>query len=260
MVAKMQKTVLLTFDTEEFDLVRDKPIFNVTYNGIEKVLTLLDKHKIKSTFFITGIFAKSNKNLVKKISKKHEIASHGYSHKRDYKLLNSKSIYEDLNKTNNIINKITNKKVIGYRSPRFRGTDLNILKKLGFKYDSSINPILIPGRYNYLFHKRKIKSEKGIVIIPISASPLFWFAFKNLSLNYSKFITKLCLLDQDFVHLVFHPWEFVDIKDYKIPFIYKLNNGDILLRKLDLYITWCKNSNMEFSTIRDYLISRNYIK
>ena len=159
MVVKMQKTVLLTFDTEEFDVFKE-PIFDVTSDGAEKVLDLLDKHKIKATFFVTGVFAQSNKFLIKKISKKHEVASHGYSHQDDYKTLDKETAYNLLYKTNIILKKITSKNIIGYRAPRFRGTTLDILKRLGFKYDSSINPILIPGRYNYLFHTRNIKIEK----------------------------------------------------------------------------------------------------
>ena len=108
---------------------------------------------------------------------------------------------------------MTNKKIIGFRAPRFRRANIDIIKKLGFRYDSSINPTIVPGRYNYFGHTRKIKKENDIIVIPMSVSPifrlpLFWFAFKNLGLFYSKFITRMCLFDQVFVHLVFHPWEF----------------------------------------------------
>ncbi len=261
----MQKTVLLTFDTEEFDLVNGKSMFEISSRGLENVLDLLDKHKIKATFFVTGIFAKSDRYLIKRISNRYEVASHGYSHKHDYKNMNKKIVYSHLYKTNNILRKITNKNILGYRSPRFSRTNLEILKKLGFKYDSSVNPIILPGRYNYLFHTRKIKFDNGIVVVPVSASPilrlpLFWFAFKNLGLNYAKFVTRLCLLDQDFVHLVFHPWEFVDIKKYDVSFIYKLNNGNVLIKKLDSYINWCKSNNMRFDTVENYLRNNKYIK
>jgi len=261
----MQKVVLITFDTEEFDILNGKLAFDVSRQGLINVIRLLDKHNIKATFFVTGVFAENNKQLIKKISKKHEIASHGYSHNYDYNKMDEKTTYNNLLKTNKILEKITNKKVIGYRSPRFSKTNINVLKKLNFKYNSSINPTFIPRRYNYLLHTRKIKSNNGMVIIPMSVSPvlrlpLFWFAFKNLGLNYAKIITKACLLDTNFVHLVFHPWEFVNLSKYKIPFIYKPNSGEKLIKKLDNYIIWCKRNNMKFDTIQNYLMKEGYLK
>ncbi|MBI2667167.1 polysaccharide deacetylase family protein [Candidatus Woesearchaeota archaeon] len=261
----MQKNILLTFDTEEFDALNGKSTIEVSTNGLNKIIKLLDKHDIKATFFVTGIFAEHNKLLIKKLSKKHEIASHGYSHSSNYNKMNEKEVYNSLLKTNNILKKIINKKIMGYRSPRFSKIDLRILKKLDFKYDSSVNPTFVPGRYNYLSHTRKITIKDNIAVIPMSVSPLlrlplFWFAFKNFGLIYSKLITKICLLDQDFVHLVFHPWEFEELSKYNISFIYKLNSGSSLIKKLDNYIVWCKRNNMKFDTVQGYLINGSYIK
>ncbi len=52
-----------------------------------KMLEILDKHKVKATFFIGGIWAKDNAPLLKQIySKGHEIGSHGHNHKEHGKL------------------------------------------------------------------------------------------------------------------------------------------------------------------------------
>lgn len=52
-----------------------------------KMLDILDKHGVKTTFFVGGTWVKDNIDLLKKIhSKGHEIASHGYNHKEHGKL------------------------------------------------------------------------------------------------------------------------------------------------------------------------------
>lgn len=54
---------------------------------LQKMLDILDKYNVKTTFFIGGSWAKENPELLKTIySKGHEIASHGYNHKEHGKL------------------------------------------------------------------------------------------------------------------------------------------------------------------------------
>ena len=84
--------VLLTFDVEEFDSLLDfdypsdeEEIFRISKNGLDKLIGLLNKYKIKATFFTTARFAKKYPSLIKIICKKHEIACHGYSHSDHYK-------------------------------------------------------------------------------------------------------------------------------------------------------------------------------
>ena len=48
-------------DLSEFDRLKGKSSFEVSSNGLNKVIKLLDKHKVKATFFVTGVFAEHNK-------------------------------------------------------------------------------------------------------------------------------------------------------------------------------------------------------
>ena len=81
--------ILLSFDVEEFDVpgveyganFSFKEQMDYSIRGTEKILTLLKKHSIKATFFITATFAKNAQETVAKIvADGHEIASHGYHH------------------------------------------------------------------------------------------------------------------------------------------------------------------------------------
>lgn len=58
---------------------------------LEKMLDILKKYEVKTTFFIGGSWAKDNERLLKRIfDEGHEIGSHGYLHKD-----HSKLSYED---------------------------------------------------------------------------------------------------------------------------------------------------------------------
>lgn len=60
-----------------------------------KMLEILDKHKVKATFFVGGIWIKENIDLLKQIhSKGHEIGSHGHTHKEHGKLDYTKNLTE----------------------------------------------------------------------------------------------------------------------------------------------------------------------
>lgn len=55
--------------------------------ALVKMLDILDKYNVKTTFFIGGTWARDNPELLKKIhAKGHEIASHGFNHKEHGKL------------------------------------------------------------------------------------------------------------------------------------------------------------------------------
>src|SRR3990167_8864408 len=100
----MEKTILLSFDVEEFMLpleynqkISQEKMFEISFEGLKKVLKILDKYNIKATFFTTAIFALKYPEIIKKLSNKHEIASHGYSHtEKDMQIKKTKKILEKI--------------------------------------------------------------------------------------------------------------------------------------------------------------------
>lgn len=254
------KNIILTFDLEEFDLplefnqkINSNEMFNISNKGLLNIISLLKKYNITSTFFTTLKFAEKYPNLIKDLSKKHEIACHGNNHSDNYSIsLNS------LRETKKRLEKIILKKVYGFRAPRFQIKDISKLSDFDFKYDSSIHPTWIPKRYFNLFKKRKPYKINKIIEVPISTLPIlrlpiFWLAFKNFSLLYSKLFTKLNFLSSDYTMLFFHPWEFTNLDKINIPKYIKKP----LDKKLENYIKFCKNNNYNFITIKDYLDSKN---
>ncbi len=262
------KNLLLTFDVEEFSLPRvlynlnlNKKELEISYKGLNKLLKILNKYKAKATFFTTAFFAKSYPKLIKKLSKTHEVALHGLYHTDNYSVLSKQEAYKKIKEAKQILEKIINKKILGFRAPLFSPPNYDILKKLKFKYDSSLNPIFLPGNYNNFFKKRKIHKKQDVFVLPISATPLLrlplsWIFFRNFGLIYAKICTKLCLLDQKYIMLLFHPWEFINLNHLKIGKLIKRNTGEKLIKMLDLYLEWCNKNNIKNSTIKDYLFFR----
>jgi polysaccharide deacetylase family protein (PEP-CTERM system associated) len=120
-----------------------------------RILKIFDDKNIKGTFFVLGWIAEKFPSLIKEISDcGHEIASHGYSHDLIYN--QTPDVFRDETmRSKEMLEDIINCSVIGYRAASYSITResiwaIDILAEIGFKYDSSIFPIIhdrygIPG-------------------------------------------------------------------------------------------------------------------
>lgn len=81
------------------------------------LMDLLDKNKIKATFFTTGDWCERYPEDVKKIySNGHAIENHSYNHPH-VATIETKKLYDDTKKCNDIIAQLTGKKPTLYRAP-----------------------------------------------------------------------------------------------------------------------------------------------
>ena len=251
------KYLLLSFDLEEFDICKN-------LNELERNKISLEGSKIirelvsESTFFITGVFAERNKEFVKSLIKDgHEIALHGLEHKDDYFTLSKEESFERIKKGKEILEGVIGDKIVGFRAPRLRFKHYDILRDLGVKYDSSFHPTYVPKRYNNFLGKRKVFFRDGVKVIPISVTPVLkvpfsWFWFRNFGLNYSKMCSRLSLINNNFINIFFHSWEFADLKESNIGFLYKRNTGEKLADNLKKYIKWCEKNNLKTLKMKDF--------
>lgn len=131
-------------DIKQWGAYEDRVVQNTN-----KILAMLKKEKVKATFFVLGYVAEHFPQLVKNIANEgHEVASHGYNHKPLTKQTPSE-FEEDLLKSLKILKEIIGEEVWGYRAPQFTVVEktswaINILKKNGLRYDSSIFPVKTP--------------------------------------------------------------------------------------------------------------------
>ncbi len=262
------KTILLTFDLEEFPAeefeipISKKEAYKIGFEGTKVILNLLKKHKIQATCFVTYEFAKKYKRIIKELeSIGCEIACHGYNHTHRYNKMPQEEALKYLKYS---IKGLQNLgfKINGFRAPQMSRPDYKIIEKAGFKYDSSLHPAWIPGYYNNFFEKREIQNKNNLAIVPLSVSPFLrlpmaWLWFRNFGLTYEKVLTRLNFLDKEFTNVYMHPWEFVDINNeinrrYMSRLIIR-KTGDKFVHMLDEYIKWCRSKNYKFSTISNYM-------
>ena len=248
--------ILLTFDVEEFDLPLEYGIaisndeqMNIGKKGLNAINEILEDGDIHCTLFTTASFALRFPENILALSQRHEIASHTFFH--------SSFKQDDLKNSLLALENITSKKVFGLRMPRMKKINVAWIKEAGYKYDSSINPTWIPGRYNNLSKPRTLFIESGLPKIPVSVTPnfripLFWLSFKNLPYSYFKKIALQTLKNDGYLSLYFHPWEFTDLNNYKLSEIIKRQSGIELLIKLKRLIRDLKNEG-NFITMDSFL-------
>jgi len=110
--------------------------------GIYRVLDLLDRYKVRASFYIPGHTADTFPEAVREIATRgHEIGHHSYLH-------DSPTLYADDPSAERAmyehgieaIERASGVRPIGYRSPGWDLTvdSISILQDLGFKYDSSL--------------------------------------------------------------------------------------------------------------------------
>lgn len=138
------------------------------------ILELLGRHQTRATFFILGWIAERCPFLVKEIvDGGHEIASHGYGHELIYQLT-PENFRRDLQRSKDILEPIIQNAVTGYRAPSFSITPesewaIDILKNLGFTYDSSIFPTSFHHRYGFNgISPLPFRFGNGLLEIPLS--------------------------------------------------------------------------------------------
>ncbi len=225
--------------------------------GNEVILDLFEKYKIRATFFITGYFAEKEPDQVRLIQKNgHEIACHGYNH--FYRRNKDFDMKADILKAKEILEKITESNIKGFRSPQMQYSEklIKILNDLNFKYDSSLHPCWIPGHYNNLNKPIKIfkpLKNKDIIEIPASVSafrmPISWLFVRLLGINRTIAVFKSLLKKGAPPVLYFHSWEFVKMESKFVPFYYNFRTGKPFAANIEKLI--CKFKNTPFVTLED---------
>jgi len=252
--------ILLSFDIEEFDMPFEygKTLefgdqIAISTEGTITILDLLKETGIKATFFCTAIYARSRRDIIMRIVEEgHELASHGYFH--------SEFIPEHLASSKNVLETISDSPVKGYRMARMMPVDENEIFKAGYKYNSSINPTWLPGRYNNFSKPRKWFWQDGVLQIPASVSPvvrfpLFWLSFHNLPMFMLKWLSEITHRKDGYLNLYFHPWEFTDLhkpEKYGFPDFVTRNTGEDFTERIREFINWALQKGYRFTRTGDF--------
>ena len=258
-------TNILTIDVEDWYMDTDISTWDSYEDRVvqstQKILNMLDETNNKATFFVVGYVAEHFPGSVEEIKDKgHEIATHGYSH-TSIKKQTPSEFEKDLLKSIKILEDLTKDKIWGHRACEFSISEktswvIDILKKKGLKYDSSIFPIKthlysVPDAPLFPYHisSSNIKRdtpEESFLEFPLSVykSPVIHKNIPTAGGFYLRLfpywfikhaIRKINKIGQPAIFYI-HPWEFDPkqprIEELKRYHYYNLSNTEKKFRKL----------------------------
>jgi len=283
--------ILITNDVETTSIINNflsyKTGEKVLKEGMPLLLEFYKKYDITTTFFFTGTIAKRFPKIVEMVNQYgHEVGSHGWTHEPDlaFDTLDLKTQINHLKRSKELLESISNKRVISFRAPagRVNSNTATALHKTGFKIDSSISSqrfdffISFGGvkklnwffspRLPYFVSKSSLwkKGDSDILEIPVSAILIPYIGTTmRIFPNMIKLLRRLLDFENSFnkkpIVFLTHPNEYI-VEDFENINIRRSHNylgyllGDVFRRKMKI-----KNLGLEGLNIyeREILFFRN---
>ena len=155
----------LTADTLIHPSKYKSPLAALTFDDGPKpefaipLLNLLDQHHVRATFFVVGKEALTHPDIIYRMHQSgHELGNHSYSHHRMDSLSKDK-VYEEIERTNKVLEKISNQKINFFRPP---GGRLNKTVRSAVK-DHNLEIAfwdINPGDYTFFTQGLSIKGDR----------------------------------------------------------------------------------------------------
>ena len=133
--------------------------------GVPRILDILERHGVMSTFFVPGYTAERYPTVVRDIvSAGHEVAHHGFLHET-LEGVDSVTEASYLDRGLEALERVAGIRPVGYRAPMWEPTwaTPRLLAERGFLYDSS----LMDADYPYELAVTDVSDVTSIVEIPI---------------------------------------------------------------------------------------------
>jgi peptidoglycan/xylan/chitin deacetylase (PgdA/CDA1 family) len=108
--------------------------------GVPRILRLLERHGVRSTFFVPGLTADRYPHVVEAIAAGgHEVAHHSYSHTELHRL-DEGAERRELERGLASLERILGHRPVGYRAPMWELNERTpaLLSEYGFRFDSSL--------------------------------------------------------------------------------------------------------------------------
>lgn len=235
---------LMTNDVEHHSIVLNREDSNAPEKiykvGLPRLLDVLSKYDVSSTFYFTGMFAEKSPESMELIKEYgHEIGCHGYDHSPNHAFdtLSLEEQIADLKRAKYAIEPVAGK-ITSFRAPALRINNNTViaLKKTGFTTDSSIasqrfdGPMTFGSKrklkwltaprkpYNLSYDSPMRRGNSGILEVPISSAIV---PFIGTTMRVSPTITRTlqkCIFYESMktekpVVFLFHPNECLDVNE-----------------------------------------------
>jgi polysaccharide deacetylase family protein (PEP-CTERM system associated) len=189
--------------------------------NVERILELLAGAAARATFFTLGWIAERYPQLVRRIAAAgHEIASHGYEHRRASEQT-QEEFRADIRRAKALLEDIIGSEVKGYRAPSFSigaatPWAFDCIAQAGYRYSSSVYPVRhdhygAPDAPRFAY-----RPQAGVLEIPISTARLAgnnlpaggggYFRLFPYALSRS-LIRRVNRDDRQAAIFYLHPWE-----------------------------------------------------
>lgn len=223
-----------------FDVEMDAPPYMSSWRGVDeglpKILEVLEREGVKATFFTIGMLSTVRPRAIYSIVEAgHELACHGYDHKRLDKL----PLREAANNIKMCMKALRDfDEVVSFRAPNLKLPPplLHVLREERVKIDSSV------AWYKPPFRLRP-SIEAGVLRVPAS----FPSSFTRLP---PPVVKALLSLSRDYVILT-HPWEYVEIRGSPRPDL-TVGTGKRVVENLSYIIRVLKSRGVEIVTMKEY--------
>lgn len=191
--------------------------------SVDRLLALFAANDARCTFFTLGWIAERHPTMIRRIvAAGHELASHGYSHRRVTELTPAE-FRDDVRLTKGILEDVGGVPVAGFRAASF-SLDAStswaheILAEEGYGYSSSIYPVRhdhygLPNSPRFVYWP---SGERGVPEIPMTTVRLFERNFPSSGGGYFRLlpcalfcwaIRRVNARDAQPAIFYFHPWE-----------------------------------------------------
>lgn len=200
--------------------------------NVDRILALLERAGVHATFFTLGWIAERYPQLVRRIvAGGHELASHGYEHRRASEQSRA-DFTRDVVLSKNLLEQLGGQAVLGYRAPSFSiGAGnlwaLEVLQQAGYRYSSSIYPIRHDhyGMPDAPRHAWRPTGPDGLLELPVSTIPILGRNFPAGGGGYFRLfpyalsrwaLRRINARERQAGIFYFHPWE-LDPSQPRVP-------------------------------------------
>lgn len=247
--------ILLSFNvinpeiTEKYkNLVSEEELLKITSEGTYKILEILEKYLLQTTFFVEVSLVEKIPELLKTIVKKgHEVA-----------LLNKNSTKSEIQTAKFFVENICEKYVKGIRQFPENRFPSEVIKNLHFIYRSPMDFSNVFFFFKGL-EKKTAYEEKELMVIPESVSPYSRlpyndFTFQMIPMKYYQNMVNETLQKEEYVMIYLNSWQFVELNDKKfgLPFYRKYNLGTEMEKKFDRFLKYLEENEIAVTRMKDF--------
>lgn len=280
---KQNKFAFFTIDAESFKHTEcvfktKEAVHDDMLDGLDEYLSILEKHNIKATlFFILETALKIKDKVLDYIARGHKIAIHGLEHIAPLDLTNElfeKSIKE----CKQTLEQTFVQTITGYRAPFFSLNDekLQILKKLGFRYDASKSDCskarhsgcISLSDYNKVLEG--VYEKDGFYEFPLVCKKICGIEMPICGGGYARFmpwsvlksVIKKHLKNSNYYTFYLHPFELSKKEMQKFHNINTIDRQYLIFGRktfadrIEKIITLLKENDFSFSTMEDFVLQQ----